>query len=115
MAIAASQARGVNRVHHTVKSALRFILIAFTNLFWLQLSSQAQARWKVTADGGITWDVHQGDAHQDQIEMSGRKVSVIVGYGVRQNGSLILRRRLAFPSLRTIPNDKSERMRTRVF
>lgn len=39
--------------------------------------------------------------------MSGRKVSVIVSYGVRQNGSLILTRRLAFPSLRTIPNDKS--------
>jgi hypothetical protein len=48
-----------------------------------------------------------GDAHEDQIEMSGRKVSVIVGYGVRENGSLALMRRMAFPSLRTVPNDKS--------
>jgi hypothetical protein len=78
-----------------------------TNLFWLHPSSQAQVRWKVVPDGGITWDVRQGDAHQDHIELSGRKVSVIIGYGVRQDGSLILTRRLAFPSLRTIPNDKS--------
>jgi len=94
-------------VHHTVKSVSRYGAIALTSLFCLHSSSQAQARWKVAPDGGITWDVRQGDAHQDQVEMSGRKVSVIVGYGVRQNGSLILTRRLAFPSLRTIPNDKS--------
>ena len=92
---------------YPVTSFSRFSLIALTNLFWLHPWSQAQARWKVAPDGGITWDVRQGDAHQDRIEMSGRKVSVIVAYGVRQDGSLILTRRLAFPSLRTIPNDKS--------
>ncbi|HZS06294.1 MAG TPA: hypothetical protein VFD58_15740 [Blastocatellia bacterium] len=37
--------------------------------------------------------------------MSGRRVSVIVTYGVDENGQLILRRQLVFPSLRTIPND----------
>jgi len=39
--------------------------------------------------------------------MSGRRVSDIVSYGVRENGSLILTHRIAFPSLRTLPNDKS--------
>ena len=37
--------------------------------------------------------------------MSGRKVSLILTYGVRENGSLSLTRQLVFPTLRTIPND----------
>src|SRR5579872_236001 len=73
----------------------------------LQISMRAQPRWKLADDGGITWDVRRGDVHHDHIEMSGRRVSVIVNYGVRENGSLILTRRIAFPSLRTLPNDKS--------
>ncbi|HEY2015095.1 MAG TPA: hypothetical protein VGH38_16415 [Bryobacteraceae bacterium] len=64
-----------------------------------------QSRWKVDGDGGITWEVKRGDAHQDQIEMSGRKVSAIVTYGTRENGALTLSRQVVFPSLRTIPND----------
>ncbi len=58
------------------------------------------SRWKIAADGGISWEVHQ-----DHIEMSGRRVSLILTYGVRENGSLSLARQLVFPSLRTIPND----------
>jgi hypothetical protein len=67
--------------------------------------ADAQSRWKVDADGGITWDVRAGDAHQDQIEMSGRKVSVILTYGVVEDGATVLTRQVVFPSLRTIPND----------
>jgi len=39
--------------------------------------------------------------------MSVRRVSVIVGYSVRENGSPTLTRHIALPSLRTLPNDKS--------
>src|SRR5579859_6390427 len=80
---------------------------AFAMLLCSSQFAQAQTRWKLASDGGITWDVHPGDAHQDHIEMSGSKVSVIATYGVRQNASLILTLRLAFPALRTVPNDKS--------
>ncbi|SPE31683.1 conserved exported hypothetical protein [Candidatus Sulfopaludibacter sp. SbA3] len=65
----------------------------------------AQTRWKLDSGGGITWEVQRGAAHQDQIEMSGRKVSLILTYGVRENGSPVLTRQLVFPTLRTIPND----------
>jgi hypothetical protein len=65
----------------------------------------AESRWKLADDGGITWEVRRGDAHQDQIEMSGLRVSAIVTYGVRENGSLSLTRQVVFPWLRTIPND----------
>jgi len=65
----------------------------------------AQSRWTIANDGGITWEVTPGEAHQDQIEMSGRKVSAIITYGVRENGSLMLARQVVFPTLRTVPND----------
>jgi hypothetical protein len=65
----------------------------------------AQTRWTVDADGGIAWGVKSGEAHQDQIEMSGRRISAIVTYGVRANGSLSLTRQVVFPWLRTLPND----------
>jgi hypothetical protein len=74
-------------------------------LLWTAAPALAQSRWKLSGDGGIVWEVKRGDAHQDQIEMSGRKISAIVTYGVRENGALTLTRQLVFPSLRTIPND----------
>ena len=79
--------------------------VAVCALLWLAAPALAQSRWKVDSDGGITWEVKPRDAHQDQIEMSGRKVSAIVTYGVRENGALTLTRQVVFPSLRTIPND----------
>jgi hypothetical protein len=74
-------------------------------LLCLQSSAGAQTRWNLDTDGGITWKVEPKKAHQDHIEMSGRKVSVIVTYGVDESGKLILRRQLVFPMLRTIPNN----------
>jgi hypothetical protein len=71
----------------------------------LAAALSAQSRWKIDADGGISWEVRRGDPHQDQIEMSGRRVSAIVTYGVRENGALVVSRQVVFPGLRTIPND----------
>jgi hypothetical protein len=65
----------------------------------------AQSRWTLAPDGGITWEVRRGEAHQDQIEMSGRKVSAIVSYGVKADGAPTLSRQVVFPGLRTLPND----------
>lgn len=69
------------------------------------LSGQTTPRWSLAPDGGIAWDVKPGEAHQDQIEMSGRQVSVIVTYGVRKDGTPYAGHQLVFPSLRTVPND----------
>jgi hypothetical protein len=66
--------------------------------------ARAQGRWKLDTDGGIRWEVEQGKAHQDHIEMSGRKVSVIVTYGVDDKGQLALSRQVVFPMLRFAPN-----------
>jgi hypothetical protein len=56
-------------------------------------------------DGSISWAVIKGEAHVDNIEMSGRFVSVITTYGTDEKGKLISGRQLVFPMLRTIPND----------
>src|SRR5215207_433865 len=73
--------------------------------FALQPAARAQgACWRLDADGGITWNVEQGKAHQDHVEMSGRRVSVIVTYGVGEKGKLLLSRHVVFPMLRFAPN-----------
>jgi hypothetical protein len=66
---------------------------------------QGQNRWVMETDGSISWIVKTGDAHKDNIEMSGKFISVIVTYGVDGDGKLILAKQLVFPMLRTIPND----------
>jgi hypothetical protein len=73
-------------------------------LLTLQTSTRAQTRWKLDDDRGITWIVEPNKAHQDHIEMSGRKISAIVTYGVDDKGRLILSRHLVFPALRFAPN-----------
>lgn len=63
-------------------------------------------RWTIDDDGGLTWRVREGDRpHDDHIEMSGRRVSLILGYAVKEGGALVLHRVLVWPALRTIPND----------
>ncbi|RPJ50134.1 MAG: hypothetical protein EHM23_35680, partial [Acidobacteria bacterium] len=68
------------------------------------LPAVAQNRWSIVEDGGITWNVEPGKGHQDHIEMSGKKVSAIVTYGVDQAGRLTLSRHVVFPMLRFAPN-----------
>ena len=62
-------------------------------------------KWNI--DGrGIVLDVRKENCPQDDnIEMSGRKISAVVCYGADENGVLNLSRRTFFPTLRTIPND----------
>jgi len=66
---------------------------------------QGQNRWNLESDGSISWTVQRGDIHTDNIEMSGRFISVIAAYGVDGTGNPLLSRQLVFPMLRTIPND----------
>lgn len=65
----------------------------------------SQDRWVMNQDGGISWNITKGEAHSDNIEMSGRFISVIVTYGVDADGKLITSKQLVFPMLRTLPND----------
>lgn len=77
-------------------------------LAWLLLASSplyAQLKWQMLPDGGIGWKIKAGEIHSDHIEMSGKKISAIVYYGKDSTGRLLLKQKLVFPMLRTIPND----------
>jgi hypothetical protein len=69
------------------------------------INLQGQNRWNLEDDGSITWKVTKGEAHSDNIEMSGRFISIITTYGVDDKGKLLGTKQLVFPMLRTIPND----------
>jgi hypothetical protein len=64
----------------------------------------------------IIWDTATGllPPHTDTVEMSGRRVSLIVHYGVDETGRLVLERMVIWPTLRTIPNNTHASLR-RVF
>jgi len=71
----------------------------------VSLNLQSQNRWVLQPDNSISWTVAKGEAHKDNIEMSGRFISIITTYGVDEKGKLITAKQLVFPMLRTIPND----------
>ena len=68
--------------------------------------ADAASRWTLMPDESIRWSVDAiSSPHTDHIEMSGRRVSVIVRYGIDEHGELVLNRQIVWPMLRTIPND----------
>ncbi|GAP05185.1 hypothetical protein ATHL_00015 [Anaerolinea thermolimosa] len=71
-------------------------------------------RWKLEPGFGIAWEIHTDNLpHTDEIEMSGKRVSLIVRYGVDASGHLIIQRRIIWPQLRTIPNNTHASLRIR--
>lgn len=75
-------------------------------LFFLNATSNAQQFWKIDSLGNsITWQVREGEAHSDHIEMAGKRVAMVLRYGVNKEGAFKLNKSLVWPMLRTIPNN----------
>lgn len=67
---------------------------------------QARQYWKINGGGnGITWTVNKGEVHKDHLEMSGKRVSVVLRYGVDALGKFRINKSMVWPMLRTIPNN----------
>ena len=94
---------------------VKILLLLFLNLLLISCKADGdkqqtqdielndlQNRWKI-AGNKIVWNVK--DTHTDHIEMSGLRVSGIVTYGTDEDGTLILKKKIVWPMLRTIPND----------
>lgn len=64
-----------------------------------------QNRWILNDNGSIVWEIDNRIPHDDHIEMSGKKVSVVVRYGVNAEGAFNLSRTVIWPMLRSIPNN----------
>lgn len=66
--------------------------------------SQEGNRWKINNEGDISWNI-TNIPHDDHIEMSGKKISCVIRYGVSADSSFHATRSLVWPMLRTIPNN----------
>lgn len=70
-----------------------------------KLFSQDYRRWQINHDGSISWKIDDNIPHNDHIEMSGKRISCVLRYGVLADGSFHATRSLVWPMLRTIPNN----------
>lgn len=62
-------------------------------------------RWDMNPDTSIVWKIKDDIPHYDHIEMSGKRISVVLRYGVNQDRTFFVNKSLVWPMLRTIPND----------
>jgi hypothetical protein len=79
------------------------LLLALIPIAAFAAPAQTQ-RWSLATDGGIAWEPKPGEAHSDHIEMSGKKISVILTYAVDATGKPTLSRHVVWPMLRFPPN-----------
>jgi hypothetical protein len=81
-----------------------FAAVAFC-LLTSKAFSQEDRRWQIDQDGSISWQINNSIPHDDHIEMSGKRISCVLRYGIAANGSFHATRSLVWPMLRTIPNN----------
>lgn len=70
--------------------------------------SQTETRWDIMENGkGVVWDVANETnlPHTDNIEMSGRGVSMVVEYSVDTNRMVSVQRRMIYPQMRPYIKD----------
>lgn len=65
----------------------------------------AGERWRLDNSGGIIWTPASGESHSDHIEMAGKRVAVVLRYGVDASGTFSVNKSMVWPMLRTVPNN----------
>lgn len=82
-----------------------FCIVVILCLITSNSFSQDDRRWQINQDGSISWQINNAIPHDDHIEMSGKRISCVLRYGVSADGSFHASRSLVWPMLRTIPNN----------
>ena len=77
--------------------------------------AQKSTRWITKPNGSIEWKVGTDTRlpHKDDIEMSGRQLSVVLRYGVDEHHTFSLERSLVWPMLRVVPNQTRSHLNKR--
>lgn len=91
-----------------INKSIAIISLVFKLLLSVTFSCFAQeggSRWVINDQGGISWNIDKRIPHRDHIEMSGKRISGVITYGVNDDGSFYVKRELVWPMLRTIPNN----------
>ena len=80
-----------------------FLLCMIPVVSFCQKAGAVSNYWHITSDHAIAWDLTKEKRlpHDENIELSGRKVSAIIYYSVSEKGELSLERDVIFPQLRT--------------
>ncbi len=95
-------------MNQSLKTKRHYFLLAMVTFCFIMNQSFAQKdrRWQIEQDGSISWQINNNSIpHDDHIEMSGKKISCVLRYGVAADGSFHATRSLVWPMLRTIPNN----------
>ena len=79
-------------------------------LLSMSVGAQETPRWTLADDGGIVWQADDRIPHNDHIEMSGKQLSVVLRYGVDNNGAFTLTRSIVWPMLRFRPNQTHDHL-----
>lgn len=96
-----------NSIFHINKLWLSkvWFLVLFFCLNSVISFSQDSNRWQINKEGSISWIIKDKIPHYDHLEMSGKRVSAVIRYGVESNKDFRIHRTIVWPMLRTIPND----------
>ncbi len=62
-------------------------------------SQNHKARWFISSENAIQWNVNDRIPHADNIEMAGKRVAAIVSYAIDSTKALSVKRHVFFPQL----------------
>ena len=88
-----------------IKAVLPVLVVTLFAPFISPSFAQEFRRWQMNPDGSISWHISNTIPHSDHIEMSGKRISCVLRYGVTADGSFHATRSLVWPMLRTVPNN----------
>lgn len=85
---------------------MKKIILSIITVLLCANTSYAKKYWNIDeTPNSITWQIKKGEEHYDHIEMSGKRVSVVLRYGVNADGELELNKSMIWPMLRITPNN----------
>ncbi|MBO4592778.1 MAG: hypothetical protein J5678_01095 [Bacteroidaceae bacterium] len=76
--------------------------------------SYAESRWQMADDGSIVLSSQALTGYNDHVEMSGKRVSVVLRYAVKDDGSFTVNKGMVWPMLRTVPNNTHASLMRRI-
>ena len=81
------------------------IILLFTH-FVIGQNQPIDKYWQNNSSHSIIWNLNKTNyPHEDNIEMSGKKVSAIIYYDVNKDKEIKINREIIYPQLRTIEDD----------
>lgn len=88
------------------KTRLTIIFFLFAHIVMGQ-NQTIDKFWEISSSQSIVWNLNKPYAypHEDNIEMSGKKVSAIIYYKINENKEVEINREIIYPQLRTIETD----------